>query len=79
MADTFIEAGCTCFDTGCVCRNGKSGEATRKAVAERYPRNAFTVAAKFPAFSLEREDQIEPVFAGQLENLGVDYIDYSMI
>ena len=79
MVDTFIEAGYTYFDTSYVYHNGKSEEATRKAVVERYPRDAFTVATKFPTFSLEREDQIEPIFAGQLENLGVDYIDYYLL
>ena len=79
MVDTFIEAGYTYFDTSYVYHNGKSEEATRKAVVERYPRDAFTVATKFPTFSLEREDQIEPIFAEQLENLGVDYIDYYLL
>ena len=41
MVDTFIEAGYTYFDTSYVYHNGKSEEATRKAVVERYPRDAF--------------------------------------
>ena len=44
MVDTFIEAGYTYFDTSYVYHNGKSEEATRKAVVERYPRDAFTGA-----------------------------------
>ena len=79
MVDTFIEAGYTYFDTSYVYHNGKSEEATRKAVVERYPRDAFTVATKFPTFSLEREAQIEPIFAEQLANLGVEYIDYYLL
>ena len=79
MVDTFIEAGYTYFDTSYVYHDGKSEEATRKAVVERYPRDAFTVATKFPTFSLEREDQIEPIFAKQLENLGVKWIDYYLL
>lgn len=79
MADTFLAAGYTYFDTSYVYHNGKSEEATRKAVVERHPRETFTVATKFPTFSLETEDQIEPIFAEQLANLGVEYIDYYLL
>ena len=79
MVDAFIGAGYTYFDTSYVYHNGKSEEATRKAVVERYPRDAFTVATKFPTFSLQKEEEIEPIFARQLENLGVDYIDYYLL
>ena len=79
MVDEFIKAGYTYFDTSYVYHKGKSEEATRKAVVERYPRDAFTVATKFPTFSLQTEDQIEPIFAEQLEHLGVEYIDYYLL
>ena len=79
MVDTFLGAGYTYFDTSYVYHNGKSEEATRKAVVERHPRDSFTVATKFPTFSLQKEDQIEPIFTEQLQNLGVDYIDYYLL
>ena len=79
MVDTFLEAGFTYFDTSFVYHNGKSEEGTRKAVVERHPRDSFTVATKFPTFILKEESQIEPIFAQQLENLGVDYIDYYLL
>ena len=79
MVDTFLAAGFTYFDTSFVYHNGKSEEATRKAVVERHPRDSFTVATKFPTFLLKEESQIEPIFARQLENLGVDYIDYYLL
>ena len=79
MVDTFLEAGFTYFDTSFVYHNGKSEEATRKAVVERHPRDSFTVATKFPTFILKEESQIEPIFAQQLQNLGVDYIDYYLL
>ena len=79
MVDTFIEAGFTYFDTSYVYHNGKSEEATRKAVVERYSREAFTVATKFPTFSLKEESEIEPIFESQLKNLGVDCIDYYLL
>ena len=54
-------------------------EAARKALVERYTRDRFTVAAKFPTFMLIPEEKIEETFQSQLDNLGVDYIDYYSI
>ena len=79
MVDEFMAAGYTYFDTSFVYHNGKSEEAVRRAVVERHPRDSFTVATKFPTFSLQEESQIEPIFAQQLENLGVDYVDYYLL
>ena len=79
MVDTFIEAGYNYFDTSYVYHNGKSEEAVRKAVIERHPRENVLIATKFPTFILKTEDEIEPIFARQLENLGVDYIDYYLL
>ena len=79
MVDAFIEAGYNYFDTSYVYHNGKSEEATRKAVVERHPRESVVIATKFPTFNLTSEDEIEPIFARQLENLGVEYIDYYLL
>ena len=56
MVDAFLAAGYTYFDTSFVYHDGKSEEATRKALVERYPRNSFTVATKFPTFMMIPED-----------------------
>ena len=53
MVDTFLAAGYNYFDTSYAYHNGKSEEATRKAVVERHPRGSFTVATKFPTFILK--------------------------
>ena len=79
MVDCFLDAGYTYFDTSYVYHNGKSEEAVRKAVVERHPRDRFTIATKFPTFDLKKEEEIEPIFARQLENLGVDFIDYYLL
>ena len=79
MVDAFLEAGYTYFDTSFVYHNGKSEEATRKALVERHPRDSFTVATKFPTFMLIPEEKIEETFQSQLDNLGVDYIDYYLL
>ena len=79
MVDAFLEAGYTYFDTSFVYHNGKSEEATRKALVERHPRDSFTVATKFPTFFEMPEDKIEATFHSQLSNLGVEYIDYYLL
>ena len=79
MVDAFLEAGFTYFDTSFVYHNGTSEEATRKALVERHPRDSFTVATKFPTFNMVPENEIDGVFESQLDNLGVDYIDYYLL
>ena len=79
MVDCFLDEGYTYFDTSYVYHNGKSEGAVRKAVVERHPRDRFTIATKFPTFDLKKEEEIEPIFARQLENLGVDFIDYYLL
>ena len=79
MVDAFLEAGYTYFDTSFVYHDGKSEEATRKALVERHPRENFTVATKFPTFMLIPEDRIEDTFQSQLDHLGVDYVDYYLL
>ena len=79
MVDLFIDAGCNYFDTSFVYHNGKSEEAVRRAVIERYPRESVLIATKFPTFNLKSEDEIEPIFARHLENLGTEYVDYYLL
>ena len=79
MVDMFLDAGYTYFDTSFVYHDGKSEEAVRKALVERYPRDSYTVATKFPTFLELPEDKIEETFQSQLAHLGVDYVDYYLL
>ena len=81
MVDTYLEAGYNYFDTSYVYHNGKSEEAVRKAVVERFPRERIRIATKFPTFLLNPGDEskIEAYFQEQLDRLGVDYIDYYLL
>ena len=79
MVDEFLEAGFNYFDTSYVYHNGKSQEAVRKALVERYPRDSFKVATKFPTFNLVPEKEVDSVFESQLKDLGVEYIDYYLL
>ena len=66
MVDEFMAAGFTYFDTSHIYHEGRSEEATRKAVVERHARDSFTVATKYPTFHMSGEAELEPVFARQL-------------
>lgn len=79
MADLFMERGFTFFDTAYPYHEGNCEVAFRKAVTERYPRDSYVIADKLPLFSIKSEDQLEPIFAEQLERTGVEYFDYYLM
>ncbi len=79
MVDEFLEAGFNYFDTSYVYHEGKSQEAVRKALVERYSRESFKLATKFPTFNLVPEEDVDKVFESQLKDMGVDYIDYYLL
>ncbi len=80
MADHFIAAGGTYFDTAYVYDNGRSEEAFRAAVAERYPRNAYTLCTKLNAWmQCHDEASAKQQFFTSLERTGVGYFDYYLL
>ncbi len=76
MADKFIAAGGTYFDTAYPYHQGKSETAFREAVVKRYPRESFTVTDKLPMFSIKKAEEMQPIFDEQLARCGVEYFDY---
>ena len=79
MVDRFLERGFTYFDTSYVYHNGASETAIREALVKRHPRESFLLASKFPTFIMPSEDQVDGIFAEQLEKCGVDYFDYYLL
>lgn len=79
MVDAFMESGFNNFDTAFVYHEGVGEAAFRKSVVERYPRESFKVSTKLPLFVITEESQLEPLFAQQLENCGIDYFDYFLL
>ena len=79
MVDTYMDAGFNHFDTAYVYHEGAGEGAFKKCVAERYPRESYTLSTKLPLFIITKESQLEPIFAEQLENCGVNYFDYYML
>ena len=79
MADKFMENGFTYFDTAAPYHGSQSEVAFREAVAKRYPREAYMVTDKFSMWMINEEMDMETFFNGQLERLGVEYMDIYLL
>lgn len=81
MADKFIAAGGTYFDTAYVYDGGQSEAAFKAAVADRYPRRAYTIATKLHAAAAgcRDEETAKQEFFTSLERTGAGYFDYYLL
>ncbi|MBR5110474.1 MAG: aldo/keto reductase [Clostridia bacterium] len=81
MADKFLAAGGTYFDTAFVYDGGKSEEAFKLAVADRYPRGAYTVATKLNAMMAPEKNaqSARQEFYTSLERTGAGYFDFYLL
>ena len=79
MADAYLDAGLTYFDTAYVYHSGNSEKIVREALSKRHPRDSFTVATKLPAWCMTEEADRDRIFNEQLERCGVDYFDYYLL
>lgn len=52
MVDMFLSNGFTYFDTAYGYIDGKSEEAARTCIVDRYPRESFQLATKLPAWAV---------------------------
>ena len=80
MADRFIAAGGTYFDTAFVYDNGGSEAAFKAAVADRHPRNTYTIATKLMGWGQCQDEQFaKQEFYTSLERTGAGYFDYYLL
>ena len=80
MTDRFVAAGGTYFDTAYVYDEGRSEAAFRAAVADRYPREAWTLATKLNAMmQCHDEESAKQQFYTSLERTGAGYFDYYLL
>ena len=78
MADLFLEAGGTYFDTAFAYPG--SEEAIRKALIERHPRESFTLATKLMCNAeVTNEEQAKSEFYTSLERTNAGYFDYYLL
>lgn len=76
MVDRYMEAGFTYFDTAYVYHGDQSEKVFGELVAERYPRDSFTITTKMPVFMIKSAEEYHKIFAEQLERCHVEYFDY---
>ena len=80
MADAFIEAGGKYFDTAYVYDGGDSEKTFKKAVAERYPRDAYYLATKLNVMAnCPDEESARQQFYTSLERTGAGYFDFYLL
>lgn len=77
LVDAYLAGGFNYFDTAYVYPG--SEQTFRKAVAERYPRERYTVANKMAGWLLNDTLTPEAMFQEQLERCGVEYFDYYLL
>lgn len=79
MVDTFMDGGFTYFDTARGYHGGKSEAALKATLVDRYPRDAFTVASKLPAWLAKDAAEARGMFDISLEQTGAGYFDFYLL
>ncbi len=79
MVDRFMAEGFTYFDTAYVYIGGKSEEAAREAIVNRYPRESFQLATKLPVWEAKNTEDMQRIFNTQLERTGAGYFDFYLL
>ncbi len=79
MVDCFLDAGFNYFDTAHVYFDGRSELALREGLTSRYPRESYVLTNKMSDSCFEKEEDILPYFALQLETCGVEYFDFYLL
>lgn len=80
MVDLFIAAGGTYFDTAYVYDEGRSEEAIKLALVDRYPRESYTLCTKLNAWhGASDEESAKQEFYTSLERTGAGYFDYYLL
>lgn len=75
MVALALEAGVNYFDTAWGYHGGNS-ERVMGMVLERYPRESFYLASKFPGFTKKYMKRVQEIFETQLEKCRTNYFDF---
>ena len=80
MADIFIDSGFTYFDTAYGYFEGKSEEAAKTAIVDRFPRDKFQLATKLPAWAgTKTAEDAKQMFWTSLKRTGAGYFDFYLL
>ena len=75
MVEYAMQHGVNYYDTAWGYHNGNS-ELVMGELLEKYPRDSFYLATKFPGYDLSNMDKVQEIFERQLEKCQVDYFDF---
>ena len=75
MVDYAMEHGINYYDTAWGYHGGQSELVIGRAL-NRYPRESYYLATKFPGYDLSNMDKAEEIFEKQLKKCGVEYFDF---
>lgn len=76
MADAYIKAGFSYFDTAYIYHRGASEKAFGTVIADRYPRESYVLTTKMPVWLCKTKEDYETIFAKQLDRTHAGYFDY---
>ncbi|MFV0527789.1 MAG: aldo/keto reductase [Lachnospiraceae bacterium] len=80
MVDLFMSKGFTYFDTAYGYINGKSEEAVKPLLVDRYPRESFQLATKLPAWAgVTTTQEAQAMFWTSLQRTGAGYFDFYLL
>ncbi len=78
MIETALENGINYFDTAWGYHGGES-ESVIGRILNKYPRDSYYIATKFPGYDLNNMGKVEEIFEKQLEKTGMEYFDFYLI
>ncbi|MDR0827277.1 MAG: aldo/keto reductase [Desulfovibrio sp.] len=78
MLDRALEAGVNYFDTAWPYHNGQSETVAGKALS-RHKRDSYCLASKCPTWEISAPQDVERIFAEQLEKCRTDYFDFYLV
>lgn len=79
MVDLFMSKGFSYFDSSWGYMGGKSEEAMKTAIVDRYPRESFQIATKCPAWIVKTPEEAKNMIWTSLKRTGLEYIDFYLL
>lgn len=79
MVDLFLQRGYTYFDTAYPYHAGQSEQAVQTLLAQKYPRESYTLATKFPVWACNTPEDMQKILDTQLARTGADYFDLYLL
>ena len=75
LIDYAMEHGINYYDTAFGYHNGQS-EIVTGHILQKYPRERYYLATKFPGYDLSNMGKVEDIFEEQIRKCGVEYFDF---